>query len=92
MTAETLSAAYRSFIALLVRSPDIGDGWRKVSPMLMGLVEEMSGHHPDLFELAPSAVRLTPDGPADTDVCSMTDETLTVCFIAVGQNHHQEVK
>ncbi len=40
----------RPFLALIKRSPDVGDGWRKVSPMLRKLIELRVAEAPDLYE------------------------------------------
>ena len=54
----------RDFIRLILRSPDIGEGWRKVSDPLWKLVEAFA--HQELLEKQDSAegkkVRLSPDG------------------------------
>ena len=42
--------AGKSFIRLLLRSPDKGDGWRSVSPTLAKLAETRAESHPELFE------------------------------------------
>jgi hypothetical protein len=59
-----LSDQEKSFILLLQRSPDRGDGWRTVSKMVWPLVTEFTC--PELIELAPlgdaGSVRLTDTG------------------------------
>jgi hypothetical protein len=61
-TLENSSA----FIGLLMRSPDLGDGWRKVSNMLRELATKEVNKAPELFELMADAdgmrVRLTERG------------------------------
>lgn len=42
-----------SFLKLILRSADIGDGWRQVSPQLWPLVETFK--HPELLELKDEA-------------------------------------
>ena len=41
----------KSFMTLIVRSPDIGDGWRGVTNHLMGLVRQKAKESPDLYEV-----------------------------------------
>lgn len=52
----------RSFLKLLLRSPDIGDGWRKVSDVVWPLVEQFD--KPELLEKDTDGrrVKLSPDG------------------------------
>lgn len=51
----------RSFLKLLLRSPDIGDGWRKVSSVVWPLVLEFP--HPELIRLRNGCeVRLSKSG------------------------------
>lgn len=45
-----ISDTQRNFIQLLLRSSDIGDGWRKVSNMLRPITEETVQIHPELYE------------------------------------------
>jgi hypothetical protein len=52
----------RSFLKLLLRSPDIGDGWRQVSDVVWPLVSGFDKK--ELLELNEDEkrVRLSPDG------------------------------
>ena len=59
-----LCAEDKNFLRLIQRSPDIGEGWRNVSPQLWTLVEERLKTIPALIEaeLEPTGggrVRLT---------------------------------
>jgi uncharacterized protein (DUF736 family) len=40
----------KPFLALIQRSSDIGDGWRKVSPMLRKLIDVRVAEAPGLYE------------------------------------------
>lgn len=53
-----------SFISLMQRSADTGDGWRRYSDMLKPLVIKRSAEFPGLFEVdeVGSIVRLTAEG------------------------------
>jgi hypothetical protein len=59
---------HSAFISLLLRSPDLGDGWRKVSNMLREVATKEVNKAPELFELMDDAdgmrVRLTERGQA----------------------------
>lgn len=60
-----LAPAADQLIKLLLRSPDVGDGWRTVSTTLQSLVLQVVEKEPDLFQIEqePSfRVRLTPQG------------------------------
>lgn len=66
-----LTSQERQFIALLLRSPALPDGWRSVSPFLAATVRGTASARPRLFELrtlpppvpAPGLqVRLTAEG------------------------------
>lgn len=54
----------KSFITLIQRSPDIGDGWRKLSPQLDDHFRSVIEKFPDLFQYDEHlpAVRLTERG------------------------------
>ena len=60
-----------AFIGLLLRSPDLGDGWRKVSNMLRELATKEAGKAPELFEVMDGEdgmrVRLTERGQVVAD-------------------------
>lgn len=53
-----------SFLMVLQRSPDAGDGWRKFSEQLSGLVHANAKAFPGLFEVDDKnlRVRTTPEG------------------------------
>lgn len=55
-----------AFIKLLLRSPDIGEGWRKVSNILIRATEIQVALNPELFEFESmpegSRIRLTERG------------------------------
>jgi hypothetical protein len=57
----------RSFLKLLLRSPDIGDGWRKVSDVVWTLVDQFD--KPELLEKDSEGkrVRLSPNGQVVAD-------------------------
>jgi hypothetical protein len=62
-----ISIDSRQFLRLLLRSPDLGDGWRRVSKMVWPLVEEFTEQ--DLIEKLESDegggnVRLSQKGQA----------------------------
>lgn len=40
----------KDFIALVMRSPDRGDGWRSVSGVMRGFTTEMTAAQPELYE------------------------------------------
>jgi hypothetical protein len=50
MTRDNLGNI-RAFLALINRSDDIGEGWRKVSPMLRKLIDVRVKEAPDLYEV-----------------------------------------
>jgi hypothetical protein len=56
------------FLQLLLRTPDTGDGWRKVSSMLSSVATDEIAKAPELFETQHTEgedgflVRLTPEG------------------------------
>ena len=50
----------KNFINLILRSPDIGDGWRNSSNTLWPIVQGMAEDQPELFELGEKTIRLTP--------------------------------
>ena len=52
-----LSIKDKQFIALLLRSPDTGDGWRNVSKIVWPLVTVFA--HQELIETKEGAVRLS---------------------------------
>ena len=63
--SNPLTVRERRFIALVLRSPDEGDGWRAVSSVLWTIVEEFT--RPELIEAEPAPegggrVRLTETG------------------------------
>lgn len=45
-----LSNKHTNFIILIKRSPDLGDGWRKVSNMLQAFFTGVIDEHPELYE------------------------------------------
>ena len=57
-----LSTADKSFLSLLLRSDDLGDGWRRVSSAVWTLVDEFP--HKKLIQTWPAQqkVRLTRTG------------------------------
>ena len=59
-----LSDDARDFIRLVLRSADVGEGWRKLSKLVHPLAARMAFQHPDLFEMAKdmAAIRLTERG------------------------------
>jgi hypothetical protein len=62
MDRSPLSAKGRSFLALIMRSPDLGDGWRSVSTQVWPLVEAFEAQ--DLIEKGNLTVRLSEKGQA----------------------------
>lgn len=60
----------KNFLKLIQRSPDIGEGWRNVSPKLWQLVEMHQKTIPTLFE-----AELEPTGGGRV---RLTDEAVTV--------------
>ena len=54
----------KSILRLILRSDDMGDGWRQVSNMLWPGIIKL--RHPDLTEIDEEnrRIRLTPDGAA----------------------------
>lgn len=46
-----LSDSQCDFIRLLLRSPDIGRGWRTVGKMVAPATEKMFAEHPELYEI-----------------------------------------
>ena len=56
----------KAFIALIQRSDDAGDGWRKVNAKLRKLIELRVGETPGLYEVKDDedglCIRLSPDG------------------------------
>lgn len=60
MDRTPLTDRGKAFLALVMRSPDIGDGWRKVSQQVWPLVEAFEA--PDLIEKGDMCVRLTEAG------------------------------
>ena len=53
------------FIRLVMRSADVGDGWRNVSAVLRKLVAKLCAQWPDLFETREETglqIRLTEKG------------------------------
>lgn len=63
-----MSPRQRSFMQLVMRSPDVGDGYRKVSTLLTSLAEAQIALAPDLYETTTVdgglRVRLTAAGEA----------------------------
>lgn len=57
---SALSARDKGFLHLILRSPDLGDGWRRVSDMVWPLVEKFP--HQELIETRQSEVRLSEKG------------------------------
>lgn len=45
-----IPAAHICFIRLVLRSPDAGDGWRKVSTLLETTVKRKTEEMPELYE------------------------------------------
>lgn len=56
LTHEKLSQPQRDLLRLIVRSPDNGDGWRKVSKLLWPTVTQYT--NPALVELDADNMRL----------------------------------
>lgn len=54
----TLSENQTIFLKLVLRSPDVGDGWRNVSRVLWNLIEEQAESLPELIEIDKEAFRL----------------------------------
>lgn len=57
-----LSDNDRSFLQLLMRSPDLGDGWRQSSEVVWPLVAKFSKQELVELDNDNKRVRLTPDG------------------------------
>lgn len=60
-----LSNQQLGFMRLLLRSPDLGDGWRSVSPQQVALLDDCVGDNPELYEVERDncvRVRLSADG------------------------------
>ena len=59
-----LSDRQKSFVELLKRSPDTGDGWRSVSPVLASMAAQQAEASPELFEYDSegSRIRFTAEG------------------------------
>lgn len=56
----SLSSKELSLLQLILRSTDMGEGWRTVSDALMPWMNDFT--RPELIEVQPNKVRLTPDG------------------------------
>lgn len=50
MVGNKLPQQQKDFLRLVLRSPDVGDGWRSVSPILVPVTKKQVASNPELFE------------------------------------------
>ena len=50
------------FVKLVLRSPDLGDGWRNVAPALRFITKDTVQRQPELFDFDGERIRLTERG------------------------------
>lgn len=67
-----------AFLRLVERSPDVKDGWRKVSDVLMPMVEDHAKWYPELVQL-------------ENGHCRLTEEAHVVLKWAEGSEHVREI-
>lgn len=54
----TLSENQAIFLKLVLRSPDVGEGWRNVSRAVWKIIEEQAESLPELIEIDKDTFRL----------------------------------